>query len=118
MLLVVPVVEGFCEIGEEEFLVLALKKVRLEGCPEGLAVLMGSDGCGEGVNCDERVHVCGFHYGLEEVLDAEILGKLLLGQAGEGVLCWNVGYLGSKRKGFLVLRVGKCLKVGEMVSIV
>lgn len=44
MLLVVFVVEGFSEVSEEEFLVLAHGKVRLEDCLQGLAVLMGGDG--------------------------------------------------------------------------
>lgn len=41
MLLVVLVVEGFCEVSEEELLVLAHGKVGLEDGLEGLAVLVG-----------------------------------------------------------------------------
>lgn len=64
VLLVVLVIKGFCEVSEEEFLVPTHGKVRLEDCLQGLAVLMGGDRLLEGVDCDERIHVCGLHSGL------------------------------------------------------
>lgn len=103
MLLVVSGVEGFCEISEEELLVLAQGKVRLEDCFEGLAVLVRRYDFGKGVYCDKWIHICGLHCGLEEVLDAEILGEFLFGQSSEGMLGWDIGELGREGKRLLIL---------------